>query len=1059
MAPHAPLRSWLRVLCLVYAVRSCCGFNVDVRFPVIKEGRTRGSFFGFSVAQHLQTEKSRKYLLLVGAPKDKALSSLRVNETGTIYSCPITTDPADCTRVDLITNTDSSEMIEGMWLGVTVASQRQGPGGRVLACGHRYVKVVAGGTEDQQRMVGKCFVRGNDLTLDETDEWQGHEYEVCNPNFPMEMEGMCNMGMSAGMTDSDVYIGCTGSYEWQGNVHVTWRDTTPGNFWDYTEKAFPSELKRNSYLGYSVTEERKLLSRAEYTVVAGAPRNESKGSVILATKGTSQLEPVIVILGEQVGSYFGSSIAVTDLNNDDWNDLIVGAPFYFDRNKEQGGAVYVFMNENGSFQPRASVILKGVKGSAFGLAVAAVGDVNQDGFQDFAVGAPFQGSGRVCIWMGSEKGVTTQPSQVIEGKSVGSGGFQTFGYSLSGGLDMDGNKYPDILVGSLDDRVALLRSRPVIHLSRNFTVEPKIVDPTQCKGACLTAKFCLSYTLSNGKRDYKQNINIKYTVEADRGRSSDRVVFLDNKSTNTGVLTLAAPTCKELKLRVNEKVNKLEPVAFLLNVSLDEPVVEAQKVLQDLDVFPVLSGQQQLTERAEINFQKDCGSDNKCSSNLQITAAEFVDKQQKTLSSISWPLKSNEKLVLMVTVTNKPEGTREAEDAHQATLNITIPPTLAYSGLRLTDIGCSVNKTSVIVCDLGNPFKSNKEISFQILFEPSITLQTERIELQLQLSTLSEQSDLPAVPVLLNVENQILTSFTVEVPTINTYFSGKVVGESAMKSTEDVGSPVEFVFKVSMDKTPQGTFGTLVVDFNWPYAVNNGKWLLYLTEIVTTGTEESHCVPPGEIVNPLNLTLSPTDSKRSKREAKVDLPQTEAVISSSSPRKKMDPLDCSMHSARCVSFSCVLRNMSSTATLTVRARVWNSTLLEDYLNTDRVTVKGNATLRLEADRANIKMANETREFLVNIDPVLGEETPYNVPLWVYIVAGITGILLLGIISLILWKCGFFKRAVYYKVMPKYHGVKIRKEERYKLSRAFQPEHELSKKLWVTNWTETQEYYY
>lgn len=46
--------------------------------------------------------------------------------------------------------------------------------------------------------------------------------------------------------------------------------------------------------------------------------------------------------------------------------------------------------------------------------------------------------------------------QVIEGKSVGSG-FNTFGYSLSGGLDMDDNSYPDILVGSLDNSIALLR--------------------------------------------------------------------------------------------------------------------------------------------------------------------------------------------------------------------------------------------------------------------------------------------------------------------------------------------------------------------------------------------------------------------------------------------------------------------------------------------------------------------------------------------------------------------------------------------------------------------------
>lgn len=48
--------------------------------------------------------------------------------------------------------------------------------------------------------------------------------------------------------------------------------------------------------------------------------------------------------------------------------------------------------------------------------------------------------------------------QVIEGKDVSNGGFKTFGYSISGGLDVDSNNYPDVVVGSLDDRVALLRS-------------------------------------------------------------------------------------------------------------------------------------------------------------------------------------------------------------------------------------------------------------------------------------------------------------------------------------------------------------------------------------------------------------------------------------------------------------------------------------------------------------------------------------------------------------------------------------------------------------------------
>lgn len=63
-------------------------------------------------------------------------------------------------------------------------------------------------------------------------------------------------------------------------------------------------------------------------------------------------------------------------------------------------------------------------------------------------------------------------------------------------------------------------------------------------------------------------------------------------------------------------------------------------------------------------------------------------------------------------------------------------------------------------------------------------------------------------------------------------------------------------FQVKVVGDPLGVLGTLVVDFKWPFEVANGKWLLYLTEISTEGTSESHCVPPGEIVNPLNLTVS-----------------------------------------------------------------------------------------------------------------------------------------------------------------------------------------------------------
>lgn len=71
--------------------------------------------------------------------------------------------------------------------------------------------------------------------------------------------------------------------------------------------------------GYSTLEEQKLLSHTDYTVLTGAPRDESKGAVLFGAKAANQntLKHVKTILGEQVGSYFGSCLAVTDLNNDE----------------------------------------------------------------------------------------------------------------------------------------------------------------------------------------------------------------------------------------------------------------------------------------------------------------------------------------------------------------------------------------------------------------------------------------------------------------------------------------------------------------------------------------------------------------------------------------------------------------------------------------------------------------------------------------------------------------------------------------------------------------------
>ncbi|XP_043091202.1 integrin alpha-3 [Puntigrus tetrazona] len=1022
--PRQRLKNTVVLVLALSAVRCCQAFNLDVRSPVVKEGKTAGSFFGLSVALHEQVVGEKRHLLLVGAPKEKAEPGVSANETGDVYACPITADPKDCKRLNLLLSNvedilkPNNDVVDGMWLGVSLVSQSQ-PGGRVLACGHRYIRNFT----SNFRMIGKCYVRGNDLKYNTADaQWQSY-YEMCNPRDDQNNEGMCLAGMSADISQTDVFMGAPGCFNWQGNTFSLWYN--PESRIDDVRSMLPNMQRGNIYIGYSIAVAQDVLYKGKDTVVTGAPRDEAKGSVVMAEVHrigiSGEVKIKSTVMGDQVGSYFGSSVAVVDLDNDGWKDLLVGAPYYFDRRKDEGGAVYVYMNQNGSFRDKADVVLTGSKNSAFGMAVAAIGDVNQDGFQDFAVGSPYHSTGRVSIWMGSKTGISQTPSQVIDGKDIPGGGLQTFGYSISGGMDVDKNSYPDIAVGSLDDRVVLLRARPVIHLKNTFTVTPDVISPEDCD-ACIEARVCLSYTYSTGSGSSQKSITFQYTVEADLQSSrSPRVRFLDNKDGKyTGKMSVnPSGDCHSLKLELVTIQNKVAPIVFLLRVSLVETPPSGGQTLEDLSAFPVISQKDALTNRAEIHIQKACGSDNKCESNLQMTAT-FTDEQ-----NMPFPTRNGQqmfhystdvkKLKLMVNVSNVQSQDKKAEDAYGASLNVTIPTSLSFSSLNPKNLYFNFTPgMPYLLCTLGDPFKSNQRVEIEITFETTgITIDMQEIQTELQLSTWSDQNDLRPLSRVLMVENILQPFFNIPSSQFRTEFSGKVKGESAMQSTSDIGSPVEFNLTVTLSGKPLGNLGYLEVVFQWPYAVANQKWLLYLSEIQMTGTSKPFCVPENNVINPLKLIVSERKTRRRKRdEASLESKQTELQALPNLravQRKPPANLDCDTGSALCQTFTCPLLGMETSANLTVRARLWNSTMLEDY-NAARVLVYGRATLSLKTDKPSIKMSNYTREFTVAIDPAEAEELQYEVPLWIIIVSALAGVILLGLIVILLWKCGFFKRA-------------------------------------------------
>lgn len=96
----------------------------------------------------------------------------------------------------------------------------------------------------------------------------------------------------------------------------------------------------------------------------------------------------------------------------------------------------------------------------FGLSLTSLDDINLDGYGDFAVGAPYDGPngrGAVYIYYGSKDGPLEKPSQVIFAEDiVGTGYLSTFGFSLSGGIDLDRNMYPDLVVGAYEANKAIV---------------------------------------------------------------------------------------------------------------------------------------------------------------------------------------------------------------------------------------------------------------------------------------------------------------------------------------------------------------------------------------------------------------------------------------------------------------------------------------------------------------------------------------------------------------------------------------------------------------------------
>ncbi|MCP4808573.1 MAG: hypothetical protein GY913_35395 [Proteobacteria bacterium] len=161
----------------------------------------------------------------------------------------------------------------------------------------------------------------------------------------------------------------------------------------------------------------------------------------------------VVLTGEASSDTAGAGISgIGDMDSDGYDDFLVGAPGV-DDGATDGGAVYLVsgaVSATGDLSLASAVFLGENDNDSFGVSVAGGGDYDGDGTADFVVGSNGYSSSRGAAWVfygESFSGSYTASDANL--RADGSNNFDAAGGSVGIGGDTDGDGNADILVGAV----------------------------------------------------------------------------------------------------------------------------------------------------------------------------------------------------------------------------------------------------------------------------------------------------------------------------------------------------------------------------------------------------------------------------------------------------------------------------------------------------------------------------------------------------------------------------------------------------------------------------------
>lgn len=801
-------------------------------------------------------------------------------------------------------------------------------------------------------------------------------------SFEMEMS---QTGFSAHYSQDWVMLGAVGAYDWNGTVVMQKGSQIliPQNTTFNVESTTKNEPLA-SYLGYTVNSATAPGGQVLY--LAGQPRYNHTGQVIVYKMQGGAVSILQTLRGEQIGSYFGSVLTTVDIDKDSSTDLLlVGAPLFMGAEKEEQGKVYVYaLNQTRfeyqtSLEPAPQTCCSSLKhracprrhrhepcGARFGTAIAAVRDLNLDGFNDVVIGAPLEDdhAGAVYIYHGRGRALRRQYVQRIPSGGDGET-LKFFGQSIHGEMDLNGDGLTDVTIGGLGG-AALFWSRDVavVKVIMNFEPNNVNIQKKNCRmegkeTVCINAMVCFDVKLRS-KEDTVYEADLLYRITLDSLRQISRSFFSGTQERRVQRnITVRGRNCTKHVFYMLDKHDFRDSVRITLDFNLSDP-----------ENGPILDDSLPNSVHESIPFAKDCGHKDRCISDLALEAST-TEKNLLIVRS------HNDKLNVSLTVRNK------GDSAYNTRTVVHYSPNLIFSGIEaIQKDSCESNDH--ITCKVGYPFLRRGEmVTFKILFQFNTSYLMENVTIHLNTTSDSEEpletlSD-NEVGISIPVKYEAGVQFSSSASEYHVSITANETVPEVINSTDDIGSEINIFYLIS--KSGHFPMPELKLSISFPNLTSDGFPVLYPSG--WSSSDNANCGPTS-LQDPLGINSG-----------------KKTIVLKSEDLKRGTIQDCG--TCRPATVTCSLLPADASR-VNLSLVLWKPTFVKTRFSSLNLTVT--AELRSENASLVLSPSNQRRQLAIQVSK---DGLPGRVPLWVILLSAFAGLLLLLLLILALWKIGFFKR--------------------------------------------------